>query len=246
MIDFSYLQWIISIICALMIGFAKSGIPGSGGLVPPLMASIMPARESTGFVLPLLVMADILAIIYWRRNVEWLKLMRLMPWAWLGIFFGYLGMERISDEGLKMFIGLLVLILMVVSWLRDRSFHDSRIPGHWLFAAFLGTMAGASSMMANAAGPVLIIYLTAMGLSKENFIGTTAWFFWIINLSKLPFSHRLDLISVESLQANLLLLPFIIAGGITGILLVHRISQKHFDAVVKILAVGAAFYLIFS
>jgi len=246
MIDFSYLQWIISIICALMIGFAKSGIPGSGGLVPPLMASIMPARESTGFVLPLLIMADILAIIYWRRHVEWLQLMKLMPWAWMGIFIGYLGMGQISDEGLKIFIGLLVLILMAVSWIRDRSFTDNRIPGHWLFAAFLGTMAGASSMMANAAGPVMIIYLTAMGLSKENFIGTSAWFFWIINLSKLPFSHRLDLISVESLQANLLLLPFIITGGIIGILLVHRISQKHFDAVVKILAIGAAVYLIFS
>ncbi|MFC1495209.1 sulfite exporter TauE/SafE family protein [Thermodesulfobacteriota bacterium] len=246
MIDFSYLQWIISIICVLMIGFAKSGIPGSGGLVPPLMASIMPARESTGFVLPLLIMADILAIIYWRRHVEWTQLMRLMPWAWLGIFLGYLGMGQISDEGLKIFIGLLVLILMAVSWIRDKSFPDDRIPGHWLFAAFLGTMAGVASMMANAAGPVMIIYLAAMGLSKKNFIGTSAWFFWIINLSKLPFSHRLDLISIESLQANLLLLPFIITGGIIGILLVHRISQKVFDIVVKVLAIGAAFYLICS
>lgn len=246
MIDFSYLQWSVSIICALMIGFAKSGIPGSGGLVPPLMASIMPARESTGFVLPLLAMADILAIIYWRRHVEWFQLMRLMPWAWLGIFLGYLGMGQISNEGLKVFIGLLVLILMALSWMRDKSFPDNSIPGHWLFAAFLGTIAGATSMMANAAGPVMVIYLTAMGLSKENFIGTSAWFFWIINLSKFPFSHRLDLISIESLQANLILLPFIISGGVIGILLVHRISQNVFDTVVKVLAAGAAFYLIFS
>lgn len=245
MIEFTYLQWIISIICALMIGFAKSGIPGSGVLVPPLMASVMPARESTGFVLPMLIMADILAIVYWRRHVEWFQLMRLLPWAWLGIFLGYLGMGRISNEELKIFIGLLVLFLMAVSWIREKSFPDDRIPGHWLFAASLGTVTGATSMMANAAGPVMIIYLMAMGLSKENFIGTSAWFFWIINLSKLPFSHRLDLINPESLLANLALLPLIVTGGIVGILLVHRISQKIFDRVVKLLAIGAAFYLIF-
>ena len=246
MIEFTYLQWIISILCALIIGFAKSGIPGTGIIVPPIMASIMPARESTGFVLPMLIMADILAIICWRRYVDWFQLIKLMPWAWLGIFLGYLGMEQISNEGLKVFIGTLILILMALSWMRDKILPDDKIPGHWLFAAFMGTLAGANSMMANAAGPVMIIYLMAMGLSKENFIGTSAWFFWIINLSKLPFSHRLDLINPESLLANLALLPFIIAGGVTGILLVHRISQKVFDNVVKLLAAGAAVYLVLS
>jgi uncharacterized membrane protein YfcA len=246
MIEFSYLQWIISILCALIIGFAKSGIPGSGIVVPPIMASIMPARESTGFVLPLLIAADILAIVYWRRYVDWFQLIKLMPWAWLGIFLGFLGMEQISNEGLKVFIGMLILVLMVVSWMRVKILPDDRIPGHWLFAALMGTLAGANSMMANAAGPVMIIYLMAMGLSKENFIGTSAWFFWIINLSKLPFSHRLELIDHESLLANLALLPFIVTGGIIGILLVHRISQKAFDNVVKLLAIGAAVYLVFS
>ena len=246
MIDFTYLHWIISIICALMIGFAKSGIPGSGVLVPPLMASIMPAKESTGFVLPLLIMADILAIVYWRRHVEWLQLMRLMPWAWLGVFSGYLVMGWISNEDLKIFIGLLVIVLLALSWLREKSFSDKKIPGHWLFAASLGATAGCTSMMANAAGPVMIIYLMAMGLSKENFIGTSAWFFWIINLSKLPFSNRLDLISLESLQANLVLFPFIITGGVVGILLVHRISQNIFNTAVKVLAAAAAVYLIFG
>lgn len=246
MIKLTYLQWVISILCSLMIGFSKSGIPGSGIVVPPIMASIMPARESTGFVLPLLIMADILAILFWRRYVDWFQLMKLMPWAWLGIFLGFLGMGQISNEGLKVFIGMLILILMAVSWMREKIFPDDRIPGHWLFAAFLGTLAGANSMMANAAGPVMIIYLMAMGLSKESFIGTSAWFFWIINLSKLPFSHRLDLINPESLLANLALLPFIVTGGIMGILLVHRISQKSFDNVVKFLAIGAAVYLVLS
>jgi uncharacterized membrane protein YfcA len=226
-----------------MIGFAKTGVPGSGALVAPLMATIIPAKESTGFVLPMLAMADILAIVYWRRHVKWRQLAHLLPWAWLGIVLGYLCMGHISNDHLKVFIGVLVLILMGISWLRDRKVPDDRIPNHWLFAAIMGVLAGFTSMMANAAGAVMVIYLMAMRLRKEEFIGTSAWFFWIINLSKLPFSHRLALITVQSLQTNMVLLPCIVTGGILGVVLVHRIPQRAFDMVVKILAAGAAIYL---
>lgn len=246
MIDFTYLQWAVAIACALMIGFAKAGIPGSGVLIPLLAASIMPARESTGFVLPMLIMADVMAITYWRRYVEWKQLLRLLPWSWLGIFSGFLGMGVTSDNRLRTFIGVLVILLIVVSWLRNRYISGDDIPSHWLFAAVLGTMAGAISMMANAAGPVMVIYLVAMRLPKENFIGTSAWFFWIINLTKLPFSSRLDLINLQSLQTNLVLFPCIVLGGIIGIVLVHHVSQRTFNYTIQVLAAGAALFLIFS
>ena len=245
MIDFTFIQWVISVFCALMIGFTKAGIPGSGILVPLLAASVMPAKESTGFVLPMLIMADIFAIIYWRRYVEWKQLLRLMPWALLGIFFGFLGMSFISNTHLRLFIGILVIVLMGISWLRNKVFPNDPVPEHWLFAAGLGTLAGATSMMANAAGPVMFIYLLAMRLPKKSFIGTSAWFFFLINILKLPFSRRLDLINLQSLQTNLVLLPCIIVGGIIGIFLVHRISQKVFNSVVIVLAVGGGLFLIF-
>ena len=245
MFEFSLFQWAIAGACAVMIGFTKAGIPGSGILVPLLAASIMPARESTGFVLPMLVMADIFAIIYWRRHVAWKQLVRLLPWSWLGIFSGFLGMSYISNTYLRIFIGILVLLLIGVSWLREKVFPGDSIPEHWLFAAVLGILAGSTSMMANAAGPVMVIYLVAMRLPKESFIGTSAWFFWLINLTKLPFSNRLDLISLQSLQTNLVLLPFIIVGGVIGIFMVRRISQEVFTAVVQVLAVFGALFLIF-
>ncbi|MGD9160620.1 MAG: sulfite exporter TauE/SafE family protein [Desulfobacteraceae bacterium] len=245
MLDLSLLEWGIAVICALMIGFAKAGIPGSGILIPLFAAAIMPAKSSTGFVLPMLIMADILAIIYWRRNVEWRQLVRLLPWAWLGVFTGFLGMDYISDEALRTFIGFLVFILIGVSYFRNRVLSDNHMPDHWMFAAVLGSLAGFTSMMANAAGPVMVIYLLAMRLPKESFIGTSAWFFWIINLSKLPFSHRLDLINLQSFQTNLVLLPCIVAGGIVGIILVKRISQNMFNRAVQALAVCGALFLIF-
>jgi uncharacterized protein len=246
MSGFTLLQWAIIILCALMIGFTKAGIPGIGILIPILAASIMPAKESTGFILPMLTMADIFAIIYWRRHVEWKQLFRLLPWSLTGIVAGYLAMLYITNDQLRTFIGLLVLILLILSWIRDKRLPDDYIPSHWLFAAVLGTLAGATSMMANAAGPVMVIYLTSMRLNKANFIGTSAWFFFIVNLLKLPFSNRLDLVTIKSIQINFLLLPCIIAGGVTGILLVKKIPQGAFNSIVKILAGAAALLLIFS
>lgn len=244
MADFTISQWAISILCALIIGFTKAGIPGVGILVPLLAASILPAKESTGFVLPMLIMADIFAIIYWRRHVEWRQLYRLLPWAWIGVIAGSAGMSHISNTQLKTFIGLIVLVLITLSWIKDKKLSPEKIPSHWIFAAVLGFLAGATSMMANAAGPVMVIYLMAMRLPKEDFIGTSAWFFWIINLSKLPFSQRLDLISTHSLHTNLMLLPCIIVGGIIGIKMVKLISQKAFNNVVMSLAAAAALFLI--
>ena len=155
-------------------------------------------------------------------------------------------MSSISNAHLRLFIGSLVLFLIGVSWLRNRVFPGDSIPGHWFFAALLGTLAGSISMMANAAGPVMVIYLLAMKLPKKKFIATSAWFFWLINLSKLPFSKKLDLISLQSLQTNLMLLPFIIIGGFIGIILVHRIFQRVFNFAVQAFAVCGALLLIFT
>ncbi|NLA74208.1 MAG: sulfite exporter TauE/SafE family protein, partial [Deltaproteobacteria bacterium] len=213
---FTLMQWAVTIICALLIGFTKAGIPGIGIIIPLLAASIMPAKESTGFVLPMLIMADLFAIIYWRRHVAWRQLLRLLPWSLIGIIAGSAGMSHITNEGLRLFIGLLVLGLMALSWIKDKKLPYDRIPSHWLFAAVLGFLAGATTMMANAAGPVMVIYLTSMRLPKEDFIGTSAWYFFIVNLLKLPFSHRLDLVTARSVEINFILLPFIIAGGLAG------------------------------
>ncbi len=246
MYSYTFIEWAVIIICALLIGFTKAGIPGIGILIPILAASIMPAKESTGFILPMLTMADIFAIICWRRHVAWKQLLRLLPWAITGIVAGYLVMHYITNDQLRRFIGLLVLILLILSWIKDKWLPDDYIPSHWLFAAVMGTLAGATSMMANAAGPVMVIYLTSMRLPKANFIGTSAWFFFFVNLLKLPFSQMLDLVTVKSIQINLLLLPCLAVGGVAGIMLVKRIPQGAFNIIVKILAGVAALMLIMS
>lgn len=244
--DFSTTQWIIAILGATMIGFSKTGVPGSGIIIAPLMASAIAAKASTGFTLPMLAMADVLAILYWRRHVNWGHLGRLLPWTFAGVIVGYFLMDHISDKQLKVIMGVLILFFLGMSWLREKNIEDNRIPNHWFFAALMGMMAGSTSMMANAAGPVMVIYLMAMRLPKNEFIGTRAWFFWILNLSKMPFSSKLGFITQTSLLTNVALIPCILMGGFLGIALVNRIPQKAFTSVVKGLTVIAAIYLCVS
>jgi uncharacterized membrane protein YfcA len=240
------ISWALIVLGAALIGIAKVGIPGTGILVVPIMALAMgdQAKASVGFLLPMLALADIMAIIYWRRHVNWSQLIRLLPWAGIGVILGYLGLQFIDNHVLKPFIGVIVLVLLMGSWMRDRLVSDDRIPTHWAFAAVMGILAGALSMMANAAGPIMIIYLLAMRFDKEHFIGTQAWFFWILNLSKMPFSLNLGLITASSFLVNLAMIPAIVVGGVLGVLLVHRISQQTFNRVVTYLAVIAAILLI--
>jgi uncharacterized protein len=236
-------QWVLVACCAAITGFSKTGIPGSGILAVCLIALVLPARQSTGFLLPMLIMGDVLAILTWRRHVHWRSLVSLLPWTWVGLGIGYVCLDHVTDSQLRPIIGGMVLALVIGAWIRERTVPDDRVPTHWTFAAVAGLLAGTTTMMANAAGPVMAVYLLAMRFDKQRFIGTQAWFFWVVNLSKLPLSSRLGLVTAQTLTMNLLVLPAIGAGAVLGILLVHRISQKAFNAAVQILAVASAIIL---
>ena len=229
-----------------MIGISKTGIPGLGILVVPLMALVLPTRQSTGILLGILILADVFAITYHRHNARWLHVFVLLPPALAGIVVGYFGLKVVSDRQLKPIIGAIVLLMLGINYWRTRGKdRNAPIPSPWWLAIWLGFMAGITTMMANAAGPVMIIYLLAMRLPKTEFVGTAAWFFFVINWLKVPFSANLNLMTLESVKLDLMMLPFIAAGAITGIFFLKRIPQKAFTAVVQILAVAAAIKLLF-
>jgi uncharacterized membrane protein YfcA len=245
MLDLNVPGWAVVALCALMVGITKTGIPGLGILVVPLMALVLPARKSTGILLGILILADLFAIIYHRRNARWAHVLRLLPAAFAGIVAGYFGLKVVSDRQLKPIIGAIVLVMLAVNYWRTRTKgKDAPIPTQWWFALGLGFMAGVTTMMANAAGPIMIIYLLAMRLPKIEFVGTGAWFFFVINWLKVPFSAKLQLMTVESVKLDLMMLPFIAAGAVVGIFLLKRIPQKAFTAIVQILAAAAAVKLL--
>lgn len=244
MLNFNAIQWVIVIAAALSIGFNKTSTLGITILFVPLVAGIMDPKKSVGFILPMLCMADVLAILYWRRHANWKILFRLMPWCLVGLVVGYLVLRRIDSKTLWPIIGGIILIMIAVTtWRNSRYAKERPIPTYWWFAALMGLMAGSTTMVANAAGPVMIIYLLAMRLEKNQFIGTHAWFFWIVNLLKIPPQATLKMITPESLATDLVLLPAILVGGLLGIKLVHKIPQRGFNAIVNLLAAAAAIHL---
>jgi uncharacterized membrane protein YfcA len=245
--DLSFWGWFVVALCAFMVGVTKTGIPGIGILVVPLMASVLPARSSVGILLGILILADLFAAGYHRHNAKWRHVLRLIPAAFAGIVTGYFVLKVVDDKLLKPIIGLIVLIMLGVNYWRTRTKgKDAPIPTRWWFAVSLGFVAGVTTMMANAAGPIMIIYLLAMQLPKIEFVGTSAWFFFVINWLKVPFSAKLKLMTLATVKLNLIMLPFIAIGAVVGIFFLKRIPQKAFNAVVQILAAAAAVKLLLN
>jgi len=156
-LDLDIFGWVVVGLCAVMVGIAKTGIPGIGILVVPLMALVLPARKSTGMLLGILILADLFAIFYHRRNARWGHVIRLLPAAFAGIVVGYLMMSQVSDRQLKPIIGTIVVVMLGINYWRARTKgQDAPIPAQWWFAVGLGFIAGITTMMANAAGPVIL------------------------------------------------------------------------------------------
>lgn len=250
--DFSHLslqQWIFAGLAALLVGLAKSGFGGLGMLIVILMASVMPGyeRESTGVVLPLLICGDLLASGAFRRHVKWGLLGRMLLPTAIGVLIGYAWIRNVSATGFRPIIGSIVLVLTALHLARQ-TFPGpfERVPHRLWFAWFMGMAAGATTMMANAAGPVVTLFFLAIGLSKLEFVGTAALFFLAVNLFKVPFSVQLGFITPDSLRFNLMLAPLVALGIFSGRYFLHGINQRLFERILLTLTGLTALHLIFG
>ncbi|WP_234402314.1 sulfite exporter TauE/SafE family protein [Oceanobacillus damuensis] len=207
-------------------------------LVVTVLTFIFPAKESVGILLPMLLVGDIFAVTYYRRNVVWKHLISLIPWVLIGIIAGYFVLSQVSSEQLKPLIGIIVLTMIVLQLTRQKfgKRFNQLLPTSLWFVALMGILGGFTTIVGNAAGAVMTIYLLVKGLSKEDFIGTAAWFFLYVNLIKFPFYLQLGLINQASLTFNLWMVPAIIAGVFIGIKILPLIPKKVFGRLVLGLA----------
>jgi hypothetical protein len=249
---FSVWSWLAAFAGAFLVGISKTGFSGAGILVVALFAQIMPARASTGVVLPLLISGDIIAVTTFRRHAVWRHVIRMLPWSMTGVVIGYFAMSHIDDAGTKRLIAIVLIVLTLVQIVKK--YRDSRAdvavdplptgPAHILYVASMGLLAGFTTMTANAAGPIMILYLLAMGLPKMEFVGTGAWYFLIVNVFKVPFSMGQGLINPESILFDLKLIPACIVGALIGRLFVQRINQNAFEILALTFAVIGAIRLL--
>ncbi len=243
-------QWALLALGALLTGLSKTGIAGLGILSVVLFANALPARESTGALLPLLVVADMFGVALYRKHGDWQKIMLLLPWSIVGILVGYLAMGRIDEPHVRRLLGCIAVAMLGLHLWRQRCMAKDpdgwvqQLPHSPVAGCLIGILAGFTTMMANAAGPVMVLYLLAMGLPKLVFLGTMAWLFLVLNLIKLPFSCGLGLITTQSLLLDAILLAALIPGVLLGPVVVKRLNQRTFERVVLFFTMIAAIRLL--
>lgn len=242
--NFDLWQWALAIVGALAIGLAKTGIGGLGMLAVVIFANLLPAREASGVVLPMLVFADVVAVLAYRQHAQWRYLWKLFPWTAVGVVTGYFAMGRINDRQAQVLIGGIILVLLAVHMWRQRRGGELAEHGAW-FAPTIGVLAGFTTLVANAAGPLMAIYLLAMRLPKLEYVGTGAVYFMLMNLFKVPFMLNLGLINPTSFTLNLWLAPVVLAGALLGRRILVKINQRLFEDLALILAALAGVKLLF-
>jgi uncharacterized membrane protein YfcA len=229
------LAFTIALGVALLLGIAKSGIKGLAVLIVTGLALVYGAKESTGILMPLLICGDILAVIYYKRHVKWIYLIKLLPWMVLGVLVGVVLGKDLPEDLFKSGMAVIILISVVIMYYWERK-KDRKVPTHWSFAALLGMMAGFTTMVGNLAGAFSNIYFLAIKLPKNEFIGTAAWLFFIINLFKVPFHiWSWGTINRASFQISLSLIPAVIAGFCLGIFLVKKINNDKYRQLILLL-----------
>ena len=211
-----------------------------------IFANTLTARYSTGALLPLLVCADFFGVAFFRKHAEWSYLWKLFPWVVVGIVLGCIALDRFNETATKRTIGAILIAMVALQFWRQRQSGDlaARLPHAWWFVALTGIIAGFATMTANAAGPLMVLYLLAIGLPKLSIVGTGAWFFLFVNIFKVPFSMHLGLITADSLRMDALLCIPMIPGALLGPVILKRINQSAFEAMVLAFTILAAIRLL--
>ncbi len=244
-LDFSIIQWLLLAVCGLFIGMSKVGVPGISMIVVPILAFIFGGKASTGVLLPILMMADLFGVGYYHRHAQWKFLFKLLPWAFIGVGIALWVGEVVDDEWFKNIMAVLVFASIALMLWKDRRKTNNIFPDTWWFAALMGVLGGFATMIGNVAGPIFAIYLLAMHLPKNSFIGTGAWFFLIINLSKFPLHIFVwKTINRSTLTLDIIVLPAIALGAFLGVTLVKKISDKTYRTAVIVVTALSAFLLL--
>lgn len=243
----SFQDWLWLILAAWITGFSKTGISGMTLLAVPIVAFVLGAKASTGLMLPMLIAGDLFAVKAYREHADWKKIGILMPWTLLGLVLG-LGLgSKLSEASFKVLLALIVLLCLVLMLWAEWKGENLKVPkSKWLYVA-LGIACGFTSMIGNAAGPLMSLYLLAMGYSKKDFLGTTALFFMLLNVSKVPLQAFVwQNLSWETLKVTLLLMPAIALGAWTGIWIIKKLPDRLFKYAILLVTAFAAFKLMWG
>ncbi len=237
--------WMIVFIAATLIGMSKTGIQGMTTLAIPFTALAFGAKESTGVILPLLCFSDIIAVSYYRRQAEWRCILKVLPMAIIGFFIA-IGVDKlIPSSQFKYLMAFSILtVIGVMIWQKYRKNSTMWVRNPFVSGAF-GLLGGFTTMIGNAAGPVMAVYLLSLQLPKYSFVGTNAWFFLVINLLKMPLQiwvwHN---ITSSTLLIDACCIPFMLVGALIGIWFVKKLPEKKYRMFITIVTILSTLLLL--
>lgn len=239
------LMWMIAFASIIILGVSKAGIKGISIVMITSMVFVYGGKGSTGVLMPLLIMADILAITYYRKHVQWKYLLKLLPAMVVGVLIGtYIGKDLPEDFFKLSMIGIILFSVgLLLYWEKNP---PKEVPDNWFFSSFLGLAAGVTTMIGNLAGPFANIYFLSMRMPKNEFIGTAAWLFFIINLIKLPLHIFVwETVNTESILQTASLVPAMMIGFMLGVAWVKRIKEHSYrQLIIIITGLGALVLLL--
>ena len=238
--ELTWIDWSLALLAVIISGISKAGVKGIAIVIVTLMAIVFGGKASTGILLPLLTVGDIFAVWYYHRHTQWKYLWRLLPWMIVGVLLGVWVGKDLPEATFKHGMAAIILLTVVMMFWYDRQ-KNMKVPDNWWFGGVMGLAAGFTTMVGNLAGAFSNLYFLAMRLPKDQFIGTAAWLFFIINLFKLPFHVFVwETVTWETLAIDLRLLPGVLVGLWLGIFLVKKIKEQHYRQMILVLtAIGA-------
>jgi uncharacterized membrane protein YfcA len=232
----------------LLYGFSKTAMPVAGVVAGPMLAAALGPTVAAGFAVPLLILGDLMGLVYFRQHANWRLMLKIVPGVLVGFVITALLFAFASTTLIARVIGMLLLLSVGLELLRRRTDEvrevESTAGVRRLEVGFYGTLTGVTTMAANSGGAALSLYLIKMRVPMLAFMGTSVWFFFILNLIKLPIIIPLGLITRESLVSNLLFAPLIIVGALIGIATFRRMNQVWFDRIALALSALASLWLV--
>lgn len=242
--DLSFVQLLLFYTVAFLVGMSKTGIHGTGMLAVPLLAIVFGGMNSSGVLLPILCIADLFGVWYYHRHASWSHLRTLFPSAAVGIGLGSIAGSYIDDSTFRLIMaGVIIVSVVLMLWLERN--HKKDIPQNRIFGSVVGAAGGFTSMIGNLAGSVMAVYFISMRLPKNAFIGTTAWFFLVINLFKVPFHvFHWKTISETTFLMDLSTIPLIAGGAFAGISIVTKMTDTSYRWVIIGMTIVAAVVMV--
>lgn len=237
------LPFIIAAFAACLVGLGKTGIPSLSLVFNALMIVALPSKEAIGMVLLLLIVGDVFAVRYYRKHAEWKVLLRLLPTIVVGLLMGTFVLNKIPNEMIKPAIAIVIITMFLLDialkqkWIRFDSEHP-------MLARVVGSLVGVTTVVGNAAGPVSAMYFMLLKFDKYRFMGTSAWLFLIVNVSKVPLLMSIDVVTSQTFYSLVFLFPFVLIGALLGKRVLTIIPERAFSALVIFSVLGSSSYFL--